>query len=81
LVDLDVEEDNIKINLKETQMEGVDCIHLLQDREKWRAAVKAVISLRFPQNEGDDGLLASRGVHTGPARLQDMGSVHGHFTS
>jgi hypothetical protein len=26
----------------------VDCIHLAQDRDKWRALVNTVMSLRFP---------------------------------
>jgi hypothetical protein len=31
-------EDNIKMDLKNTWCEGVDCIHLAQDGDQWRAA-------------------------------------------
>ena len=38
--------DNIKMGLKETGWEGVDWIHLDQDRNKWWALVKTVKKLR-----------------------------------
>jgi hypothetical protein len=41
-------EDNIKMYLKETVCEGVDWIHLAQDRDQWLAVVYTVINLRFP---------------------------------
>jgi hypothetical protein len=40
--------DNIKVDLLEIGWGGVDWIGLAQDRDKWRALVKAVINLRVP---------------------------------
>jgi hypothetical protein len=35
-------EDNVKMDLTATVMEGVDWIHLAQDRDRWRALVNTV---------------------------------------
>jgi hypothetical protein len=40
--------DTIKIDLREIGWEGVDWIDLGQDRDQWRALVKAVMILRVP---------------------------------
>jgi hypothetical protein len=40
--------DNIKMELTEIGWDGVDWIHLAQDRDQWRALVSTVINLRFP---------------------------------
>jgi hypothetical protein len=40
--------DNIKINLREIGWDGVDWIHMSQDREQWRALVSRVMNLRVP---------------------------------
>jgi hypothetical protein len=40
--------DNIKIDLREIGLDGGDWIDLAQDRDQWRALVKAVINLRVP---------------------------------
>jgi hypothetical protein len=39
-------EDNIKMDLKETRLEGVDLVHLSQDRDLWRVLVNTVTKLR-----------------------------------
>jgi hypothetical protein len=39
-------EDNIKMDLREIRWEGVDWIHLEQDRDHWRALVNTVMNLR-----------------------------------
>jgi hypothetical protein len=43
-------ENNTKTDLKETGQEGVDGIHLAQDRDKQRHLVTTVMSFRFPRN-------------------------------
>jgi hypothetical protein len=40
--------DNINMDFVEIGLGGVDWIGLNQDREKWRALVNAVMSLRVP---------------------------------
>jgi len=39
-------EDNIKMDLHEVGWGGMDWIELAQDRDRWQALVKAVMSLR-----------------------------------
>jgi hypothetical protein len=41
-------EDNIKMDLREIGFGDVDWIHLSQDRDRWRALVNTVMSLRVP---------------------------------
>jgi hypothetical protein len=41
--------DNIKMDLREI---GWDWINLAQDRDQWRALVRAVMNLRVPYNAG-----------------------------
>jgi hypothetical protein len=51
-------EDGIKMNLREIGWEGVEWIHLAQDRDRWRAVVNAVMNLRVlaPRSELDMNL-------------------------
>jgi hypothetical protein len=44
--------DNIKIDLREIGWDGMDWIDLAQDRDQWRALVRAVMNLRVPENAG-----------------------------
>jgi hypothetical protein len=39
---------NIKIDHREIGLGGVDWIDLIQDRDKWRELVNAVMNLRVP---------------------------------
>jgi ribosome biogenesis protein Nip4 len=41
-------EDNIKMNLRKIGYEVVDWMHLVQDRDQWRAVVNTVMNLRAP---------------------------------
>jgi hypothetical protein len=41
-------EDNIKMNLREIGIDGVNWIQLAQDRVWWRACVNTVMNLRVP---------------------------------
>jgi hypothetical protein len=40
--------DHIKIDLGKTGCEGVESIHLSQDRDQWRALVNTVMNIRIP---------------------------------
>jgi hypothetical protein len=40
--------DNIKMDLREIGWDGGNWINLAQDRDQWRALVKAVMNLRVP---------------------------------
>jgi hypothetical protein len=40
--------DNVKIDIKESGWEGVDWIHLAQDRDQWQALVNIVMDLHIP---------------------------------
>jgi hypothetical protein len=44
--------DTIKIDLRETEWDGMDCIDLVQDRNEWRALVNMVMNLRVPKKAG-----------------------------
>jgi hypothetical protein len=41
-------EDNIKLDLRETGIDGANWIQLARDRVRWRAFVNTVMNLRIP---------------------------------
>jgi hypothetical protein len=41
-------EDNIKIDLRETEWDGMDWIDPAEDRDEWRALVNTVMNLLVP---------------------------------
>jgi len=46
-------EDNIRMDLRETGWECVDWIHVVQDRNPWRAVENTVINLLIPLKAGN----------------------------
>jgi hypothetical protein len=44
--------DNIKIDLKEIEWDGMDWIDLAQDRDQWRALMNTVMNLQVYLNAG-----------------------------
>jgi hypothetical protein len=39
---------NIKMDLRDIEWDGIDWIHLAQNRDQWRALVNTVMNLRVP---------------------------------
>jgi hypothetical protein len=46
-------EDNIRIDLREVELQSVDWMYLAQDRDQWRALVNTVMNLRVPYKLGN----------------------------
>jgi hypothetical protein len=46
-------EDNIKMDLREMEVDGANWIRLGQDRDQWRALVNTVMNLRVPEIKQD----------------------------
>jgi hypothetical protein len=40
-------EDNIKMDLREIGLKGVDWMHMVQDKDQWQALVNTVMNLGF----------------------------------
>jgi hypothetical protein len=43
---------NIKMDLRDTEWDGMDWIDVAQDRNQWRVLVNMVMNLRVPSNVG-----------------------------
>ena len=46
-------DDNIKMNLQEVASGGMNWIYVTHDRDRWRAVVNAVMTLRVPLTAED----------------------------
>jgi hypothetical protein len=46
-------EDNIRIDIRGKVLEGVDWIHLAEDRDQWCALVNSVMNLEVPLKAGN----------------------------
>jgi hypothetical protein len=44
--------DNIKMDFREREWDGVDWVYMAQDRDQWRALVNVVLNLWVPKNDG-----------------------------
>jgi hypothetical protein len=45
-------EDNTRMDLRKTGWEGVDWLHLAQDKDQWQAVVNTVMNLRVLKRWG-----------------------------
>jgi hypothetical protein len=43
-----ISEDNIKIDLKEKELESVGWIYLVQHRSQWQAVMSTILTFRVP---------------------------------
>jgi hypothetical protein len=60
--------DNINIDLREIEWNGMDCIDLAQDRDQWMALMNAVMNLRVPLHA--EKFLSSRTIGSSSRRAQ-----------
>jgi hypothetical protein len=44
--------DNIKMDLRDTEWDGMDWIDLAHDMDQWRALMNTVMNIPIPQNAG-----------------------------
>jgi hypothetical protein len=65
-------EDNIKMNLRQIGQGVINWIDLAQDRDRWRAFVNTVMSLRVPQNVGKILSGSETGGFSRRAQLQEV---------
>jgi hypothetical protein len=63
--------DNIKMDLREIEWDGMDWIELAQDRDWWRALVDTVMNLRVPLNAGKFLSSSTTGGFSRKARLHE----------
>jgi hypothetical protein len=46
-------EDNIRMDIRGTEWEGTICIHLIEDRDRWRVFVNTIMNLLVPYKAGN----------------------------
>jgi hypothetical protein len=63
--------DNIEMDLREVGWDDRDWIDLAQDRDQWRAHVKAVMNLRVPYNAGKFSSSCTIGSFSRRAQLHE----------
>jgi hypothetical protein len=51
--------ENIKMDLQEIRWEGVDWIHLAQDRDWWHTVVDMAMNLQIPYKVGNSESLSN----------------------
>jgi hypothetical protein len=54
--------DSIKLDLTETERDGMDWIDLAQDMDQWRALVYTVMNLLLPYNTGSSWVASHEGL-------------------
>jgi hypothetical protein len=63
--------DNIKMDLREIEWNGMDWIDLAQDRDQWKALVNTVMNLRVPLHAGNFLSGCTIGRFSGRAQLHE----------
>jgi hypothetical protein len=63
--------DDIKMDLREIEWDGIDWINVAQDRDHWRVLVRMVMNLHVPENAGKFWSSCTIGGFSRRARLHE----------